>query len=164
MWSIILKDVFLCLLTPCDLKVYIKQLFKCFKWKYWVLHIILSFIKLVLKIELLNQLVHNPQSNIHGYILRFHYIHYQYNTAFTKSFMFRFHVWISGVCWINRGGGGSKSNTAIITCALKCKRHLLRKKTEERLKIKINFNTCSRNTIPHVKISLNKNAGFTYFA
>ena len=122
--------------------------------KYWVLHIILSLIKLLPKIELLNQFVQNPQSNIHGYILRFHYIHYQYNTAFTKSFMFGLHVWISGVCWINRGG--SRSNTAIITCALRCKRHSLRK-AEEPLKIISKFNTCSRNTIPHVKISLNKN-------
>ena len=163
MWSIILKDVFLCLLTPCDLKVYIKQLFKCFKWKYWVLHIMLSFIKLVLKIELLNQLVHNPQSNIHGYILRFHYIHYQYNTAFTKSFMFRFHVWISGVCWINRGGG------VVGVTQLSSHAHLdvnviFSEKPEEPLKIKSKFNTCSRNTIPRVKISLNKNSGFTYFA
>lgn len=122
----------------------------------------LSLIKLVLKIELLNQLVYNPQSNIHGYILRFHYIHYQYDTAFTKSFMFRFHVWISGVRWINRGG--NRSNRAIITCALRCKRHFLRKTRRTFKNQGIKFNTCSRNTIPRVKISLNKNSGFTYFA
>ena len=129
MWSIILKDVFLCLLTPCDLKVYIKQLFKCFKWKYWVLHIMLSFIKLVLKIELLNQLVHNPQSNIHGYILRFHYVHYQYNTAFKSLLCLGFTFGSAGFVGSTGGGGGppSRGNTAIITCALRCKRHLLRK-------------------------------------
>jgi len=118
----------------------------------------LSLIKLVLKIELLNQLVHNPQSNIHGYILRFHYIHYQYNTAFTKSFMFRFHVWISGVCWFSRGG--SRSNTAIITCALRGKRHFLRepeRKPEKPLKIKNKFKTCS---IPDIKSLVNKNSAF----
>ena len=94
----------------------------------------LSLIKLVLKIEPLNQLVHNPQSNIHGYTLRFHYIHYQYNTAVT------------------------------ITCALRCKRHFLRKTRRTFKNQGIKFNTCSRNTIPRVKISLNKNSGFTYFA
>ena len=161
MWSIILKDVFLCLLTPCDLKVYIKQLFKCFKWKYWVLHIILSFIKLVLKIELLNQLVHNPQSNIHGYILRFHYIHYQYNTAF-KSLL------CLGFTFGSAGFVGSTGGVVGVT-QLSSHAHLdvnviFSEKPEEPLKIKSKFNTCSRNTIPRVKISLNKNSCFTYFA
>ena len=41
---------------------------------------------------------------------------------------------------------------------------ILCEKPEEPLKIKLKFNTCSMNKIPCVKILLNKNSGFTYFA
>ena len=73
---------------------------------------------------------------MYGCTLRFHYIHYRYNTAFTEPFILGLHGWISGVCWINRRG--SKSNTAIITCALRCKRHFLRKTRRNLKKSKLN--------------------------
>ena len=94
--------------------------------------------------------------DIYRCILRFHYIRYQYNTAFTESFMFGLHGWISGVCWINRGW---RSNTAIITCTLRGKRHFLRK-PEKPLKIKNKFKTCS---IPDIKSLVNKNSVFFLF-
>ena len=71
--------------------------------------------------------------------------------------MFGLHGWISGVCWINRGW--RRSTTAIITCALRGKRHFLRN-PEKPLKIKNKFKTCS---IPDIKSLVNKNSVFFLF-